>query len=179
MTRLRRMWGDGWAVVRARWYLRRADTLGSRVRLRGRPVVVNDGRLIVGDRVQLVSTVATLELATAEGGTIEIGSRTLVNYGTAISAGELVRIGPRCLIGTHVIMMDNDFHRIEPDRRLARPDSRPILIGENVWIGARCIIMGGVHIGDDSVIGAGSVVTRDIPSRSVAAGNPARVLRSL
>lgn len=64
----------------------------------------------------------------------------------------------------------NDFNIIEAE---------PIYIGKNVWITSRCIILGGVRIGDNSVIGAGSVVTKDIPANCLAAGNPARVIRYL
>ncbi|MGE3328624.1 MAG: acyltransferase, partial [Acidimicrobiia bacterium] len=133
---------NGRAVMAAQWYLRSA-TIGTRVRLRGRPVVHNWGEMIIGDRTQLVSTVATLELVAYEGGRLEVGERTLLNYGTSITAASTVTIGARCLIGTHVTIMDNDFHRLEPDRRLERPDSRPISIGENVWLGTRVIVLGG------------------------------------
>jgi acetyltransferase-like isoleucine patch superfamily enzyme len=167
------------SVVAARWYLRRADSVGTRVRVRGRPMVTNNGRMVVGQRVQLISTAARLELVSRAGGLLEIGDRTLVNYGGSIAAAELVRIGPRCLIGPHVLIMDNDFHRIEPERRLEWPESRPIIIGENVWIGARVVVLAGVTIGDDSCIGAGSIVTEDIPPRVFAAGVPARVIRHL
>ena len=76
---------NGRAVLRARWHLRGA-TVGSRVRLRGRPRVHNAGTLIVGERVQLVSTVATLDLETGPEGILRIGPRTLINYGTSIAA---------------------------------------------------------------------------------------------
>ena len=153
--------------------------MGSRVRLRGRPSIDNKGRMVIGSRVQLVSTIATLELVAMEGGTLEIGDRTLVNYGCSIAAAERVRIGQRCLIGTHAIIMDNDFHRVEPERRLEWPDSRPIIIEDNVWIGARVIVLAGVTIGEGSCIGAGSVVNAAIPPRSMAVGVPARVIREL
>jgi maltose O-acetyltransferase len=176
---IRQMWNDGWSVLAARWHLRRATSVGTRVRLRGRPLVSNHGRMVIGSRVQLVSTAATLELVSLPGGTLEIGERTLVNYGGSIAAAESVRIGARCLIGTHAIIMDNDFHRIEPERRLERPESRPIVIEDNVWLGARVIVLGGVTIGEGSCIGAGSVVNGDIPPRSLAVGVPARVIRTL
>jgi maltose O-acetyltransferase len=77
------------------------------------------------------------------------------------------------------MMLDNDFHRVEPERRLERPPSAPIVIGENVWVGAHVIVMSGVTVGDDSCIGAGSVVTADVPPRTLVAGVPARVIREL
>jgi maltose O-acetyltransferase len=173
------LWNDGRAVAAARWYLRHADSVGERVRLRGRPSITNLGRMTIGPRVQLISTMATLELVTLEGGTLEIGERTLVNYGGSIAAAERVSIGKECLIGTHAIIMDNDFHRIEPERRREWPESKPIVIEDNVWIGARSIVMTGVTIGTGSCVGAGSVVTRDVPDRTLVAGVPARAIRTL
>ena len=175
----RELWAKGHTSLRAQWYLRSATDVARTVRLRGKPSVDNKGKLIVGDRVKLVSTVATLELATGPEGTLEIGERTFVNYGTSLSAMLLVKIGPRCQIGTYCLLMDNDFHRVEPERRLERPESAAIVLVENVWLGGRVIVMSGVTIGEGSVIGAGSVVTRDIPPRTVAAGVPARVIREL
>ena len=178
-SRARQNWDDARAVVRARWYLRDAEHVGARVRLRGRPHVSVDGRLLIHERVQLVSTVAALELAVGDGATLEIGARSLVNFGTSLVALDRVTIGPRCLIGTHCLVMDTGFHELDPDRRLDRPAPRPVTIGENVWLGARVIVMPGVTIGDDSAVGAGSVVTHDVPPRTLVAGVPASVIRAL
>ena len=176
---IQRGWSDVRAVVRAHRHLRHAAHIGSRVRLTGRPRVVTRGELIVHDRVQLVSTVATLELVAEAGGTLEIGAGSLVNFGCSLVAFERVTIGPRCLIGPHCMVMDTPFHVVDPERRLDVPPSEPISLGENVWLGARVIVMPGVSIGADAAIGAGSVVTRDVPQRVFAAGVPARVIRSL
>lgn len=176
---LGQLWHNGPAVLRARWYLRHATTLGPRVRVWGRPVVQNAGSLLVHDRARLVSTIATLELAVGQSATLEIGARTFINYGCSIGASELITIGPRCSIGTYVIIMDNNYHRLEPERRDERPPSAPIVLEENVWLGARVIVLPGVTIRAGSAIGAGSVVTRDIPARSLAVGQPARVIRDL
>lgn len=177
--RLGSVWSDGWAVARAYWYLRGATQLGKKVRVWGRPSVQARGALIVRDRVRLVSTIATTELVAGPGGTLELGESAFINYGCSIAANLLVRIGPMCSLGTHVIIMDNDFHQIDPERRNERPESRPIILEENVWVGARAIILRGVTIGAGSVIAAGSVVTRNVPPRVVAAGMPARVIRTL
>jgi maltose O-acetyltransferase len=171
-------WSDVRAVLRAHWYLRGAD-VGTRVRLWGRPSVKNSGSLVVGDRARLDSTVATLELATGPTGRLEIGESAFINYGCSIAANQLVRIGARCNIGTYVIIMDNDFHRLEPERRNEPPESAPIVLEENVWLGARVIVTRGVTIGAGSVVGAGAIVTRDVPARSLAVGVPARVVRRL
>jgi maltose O-acetyltransferase len=177
--RLRYVWDQGRSVVNARWSLRHADVVGSRARLRGRPIVRNEGRMLIGERVQLLSTVATLELVTEPDGLLEIGDRTLVNFGCSLVATEHVRVGARCHIGPYTMMLDNDYHRVEPERRLERPPSRPIVVEDNVWIGARVIVLPGVTVGEDSCIGAGSVVTADVPRRTLVAGVPARVIRQL
>lgn len=76
-------------------------------------------------------------------------------------------------------MMDNDFHSLKPERRTEQPDSAPIILEENVWIGARVIVLRSVTIGRGSVVGAGSIVNRDISPRSLAVGVSARVIRKL
>ena len=167
------------AVLQARWSLRRADRVGERVRVRGRPAVTNHGHMLIGDRVQLVSTIATLELVCEKGGTFVIGERTLVNFGGSLVATELLRIGARCQIGPYAMLLDNDYHRIEPERRLERPPSAPIVVEDNVWLGARVIVIAGVTIGADSCVGAGSVVTADVAPRSFVAGVPARFVRTV
>ena len=133
----------------------------------------------VGDHSRIVSTTATTELATGRGGVLEIGERVFINYGCSISANQSVRIGDRCSLGTHVIIMDNDYHRTDPERRDELPPSAPVVLEANVWLGARVIVLKGTTVGRDSVIGAGSVVTRDIPPRCVATGVPARVIKEL
>jgi acetyltransferase-like isoleucine patch superfamily enzyme len=75
--------------------------------------------------------------------------------------------------------MDTPFHELDPDRRLARPRTSPIDIGENVWLGARVMVMPGVTIGRDAAVGAGSIVTSDVPPRTLVAGVPARVIKEL
>lgn len=177
--KLRELWDDGWAVIRARWYFRRANEVGPKVRVWGRPHVRNWGRMVIGGRLRLVSTVATVELVAMPGATIEIGENTFINYGTSIAAKQLIRIGADCSIGTQVIIMDNNYHHLEPERRNEPPDSAPVILEENVWIGARAIILPGVVIGRDSVIGAGSVVTKSVPPRALVAGVPAKVIRFL
>lgn len=173
------MFDDVLRVVRARWFLRSASQLGPRVRLRGRPRIAVKGDLVIGDRVQFESAVARLEIGVGPGARMEIGERTLVNYGCSIVALDRVTIGERCLIGTHCLVMDTPFHGVDPDRRLDPDPPEPVTIGDNVWLGARVVVTPGVTIGDDSVIGIGSIVTKDIPPRSLAVGAPAEVVRTL
>lgn len=170
---------DGMAVVRGRVFLRRATTLGSLVRLWGKPRLVNDGTMTIGEKVRLGSKVAPIELVAGPGAELVIGSRTFINFGSSIVAMQKIHIGADCQIGPHCIVMDNAFHRVEPERRNEPAESNPIMIGDNVWLGARAIVLPGVTIGNGSVIGAGSVVTKDIPARTLAAGVPAKVIKSI
>jgi len=128
-----------------------------------------------GDRVRLVSTVARLELVTLPGGVLEIGNNVFINYGSSLVASDRVTIGNDCLIGTHVMVMDCDFHRVED--KAWDTTGVPVVLEDRVWLGNRAIVLKGVTIGHDAVIGAGSVVTRDVPPRTVVAGSPARAIR--
>ena len=173
------MFREGRAVLRARTQLRSAERLGPRVRVWGRLAVGNYGRLVIGDRVRLVSTLAPLELSVGEEATLEIEDGVFINHGGSIAAMKSVFIGKNATIGPHCLILDNEFHRLEPERRSERPESRPVRIEENVWLGARVIVLPGVTIGAHTVVGAGSVVTKSLPERVVAAGVPARVIRAL
>lgn len=102
--------------------------------------------------------------------------------GGSIVAAEQVEIGNSVLVGANVIIADTDFHPISAEERQRDAQAgavRPIVIEDNVFIGANSIVLKGVRIGAGSVIGAASVVTFDIPPNVVAAGNPARPLRNL
>jgi acetyltransferase-like isoleucine patch superfamily enzyme len=179
MARLSEVRAHGPAVLRARWELRHVTRLGTRVRLYGHPVVTNNGTMWIDDRVRISSTVATTELVSEPGGLLHIGEGVFVNHGTSIAASRLVRIGAETQIGSHCMLIDNAFHHVDPARRNERPPSEPIELGRNVWLGARVIVLPGVTIGEDSAVGAGSVVTKDVPPRTLVAGIPARPIRSI
>ena len=106
------------------------------------------------------------------GGRIEIGNRVFINYGASISAHQRVRIGDGCQLGSYACLMDNDYHCVEDRTRAG--ESKPIVLGRNVWLGVRVIVLKGVTIGDHAVIGAGSVVNRDVPDYALMVGVPAR-----
>lgn len=110
---------------------------------------------------------------------IRVGERFFANFGLTILDEATVTIGNDCFIGPHV-QIYTACHSTDPSERNSRREwAKPVTIGHNVWIGGNVTILPGVTIGDNCTIGAGSVVTRDIPANTVAAGNPARVLRSL
>ncbi len=102
--------------------------------------------------------------------------------GGAIVCEARITIGDRVTVGANTVIADTDFHPLDPVRRYEAPldgATRPVVIEDDVFIGMQCLVLKGVTIGQGSVIGAGSVVTRDVPPHSIAAGNPARVLKSL
>jgi len=87
-------------------------------------------------------------------------------------------IGDDVMIGPNVSLITSG-HPLQPSRRRAATTGKPIVIGRNVWIAAGAIVIGGVRVGDDAVVAAGAVVTKDVPAGALVAGNPARVLRAL
>ena len=109
---------------------------------------------------------------------IEIGSNFYSNHNLTIVDVCKVTIGDNVLIAPHV-MISTGTHPIDPIERQKTEYGSPITIGNNVWIGGNVSVLPGVTIGDNCVIGAGSVVNRDIPANSVAVGNPCRVIRTI
>lgn len=110
---------------------------------------------------------------------IEVGKNFFCNYNCTILDVGKVRIGDNCLFAPNVSIYTAG-HPIHPDcRNTGYEYGIDVTIGNNVWIGGNTVICPGVTIGDNTVIGAGSVVTKDIPSWTVAAGNPCRVLREI
>ncbi len=107
------------------------------------------------------------------------GSRTFANWGLIALDVAKITIGDDIQIGPNVQLL-TATHPTKPDPRRAKwESSKPITIGHNVWLGGGVIVCPGVTIGDNSVVGAGAVVTRNLPENIVAVGNPARVIRSL
>jgi maltose O-acetyltransferase len=113
------------------------------------------------------------------GSYITVGARTFVNFGAVfldvapITIGEDVQMGPN-------VQLLTPTHPLEPGPRRAKWEAaKPIAIGDNVWLGGGVIVLPGVTIGENTVVGAGAVVTKDLPANVVAVGNPARVIRQL
>lgn len=110
---------------------------------------------------------------------ISLGDRAYFNFGATILDVAPVKVGAGFMAGPHVQLL-TATHPVAWQDRLKGPElARPITIGEGVWLGGGVIVCPGVTIGDHAVVGAGSVVTRDIPPEVVAAGNPCKVLRPL
>lgn len=163
---------------------RHGVTLKGKVR-GNRVVLLNRGRITLGHNVglnsfpdgQLHRCVLKTYTDTAE---ISIGEHVKVN-GAMIYAREHVSLGDYCLLGPGVVIIDNDSHPpvLDAIERRQAPPSAPVRIGNNVWIGMRSLITKGVSIGDNAIIAAHSVVTRDVPANTLVGGNPARVIRQL
>jgi acetyltransferase-like isoleucine patch superfamily enzyme len=168
--------GKALAALNARWHLRHATRLGKRVTLSGWPKVVNDGQMTFGERVRLDSTVARMELVSLPGGHLEIGNNVFINYGSSLVSSKHVKVGNDVLIGTHVMVMDCDFHRVED--KAWDTSGEAIVIEDRAWLGNRSMVLKGVTVGHDAVVAAGSVVTSDVPPCTVVAGVPAKGVRS-
>ena len=127
----------------------------------------------VGDNVWLNSP-----LAAAVGKYVSIGEGTYANMNLTLIDDWKITIGKNVLIGPNVTICTTG-HPIHPAHRLDGMYSFPVTIGDNVWIGGNVFILPGVAIGENSVIGAGSIVNKDIPANVVAVGNPCKVLREI
>jgi maltose O-acetyltransferase len=113
---------------------------------------------------------------------VEIGENSWINNNfSAISERGLISIGRDCLIGHDVYIIDSDFHLLDPDLRHTggKSQSQPVIIGDNVFVGSRVTILKNTHIGEGSVVAAGSIVSGEFPPRSLIAGNPAKLARRL
>ncbi|MFL5582817.1 MAG: HAD-IIIC family phosphatase [Gemmatimonadaceae bacterium] len=174
-ARLAKGWRYVAALARARRALRSADRLGRRVRTVGRPIVRNDGRLVIGDDVVINSTFSPVELRAFAGGEVAIGSGVAINYGTLIAAASAVRLGDGVSLGPYCILAD---HEREPADG-AETGAAPIDVGDGVWLAGRVTVLPGSRIGPGTVVAAGSVVSGELPGGVVAAGIPARVLRRI
>jgi acetyltransferase-like isoleucine patch superfamily enzyme len=147
------------------------------------------GAVTIGNHV---SCYAGCSFAVGANGQCTIGDFTLLN-GALIMAEDKIEIGSHCLISWNVGIADSDFHPLDPAQRLIeaqalapffkgrppRPKLKtlPVKIADNVWIGMNAVILKGVTIGENSVVAAGSVVTKSVPPDTVVAGNPAVVVK--
>ncbi len=186
-----RSWHAAIRLLRSIWFAirprpGRVDCNG-RIRLNVSLHCDGQGHVVLGDGVSFgyglaskVGSGAVRLQARGRESLIKIGTETSFSNEVQIFAERSVTVGSRCLIGDSVLIVDSDFHDLSPESRHSGPATiEPVVIEDNVFIGSRAIILKGVTIGQDSVIGAGSVVTRSIPPRTVAAGNPAKVIRPL
>jgi acetyltransferase-like isoleucine patch superfamily enzyme len=112
-------------------------------------------------------------------GVVQIGDKTVLGQECTISAYKRVRIGEQCVIADRAMFIDFDHGVVEVERPIRQQGiyTRDVEVGSNVWIGYGACILRGVRVGDNSIVGTNSVVTRDVPANAVVAGVPARVVR--
>lgn len=165
---------------------------GRRWRILGMPIIQRyRGSLIeLGDGLELRSWYSAnpaapnhpVVLATrSAGAVIRIGQNCGLTGATLVAA-ERIEIGDHVLIGANATIVDTDFHPLDPQRRrrdILNGRHRPVVIEDDVFVGMGSFVLKGVRIGRGSVVGAGSVVSRDVPPSVVVAGNPAYVIRKL
>lgn len=158
-------------------YLRAVDEVGQGVRTLGRPRIENFGRMVIGDGTLLRSVNVPVELATGDGAELVIGRDVRLNYGVSIGVMRQVQLGDRVRVGPYAMIIDSEFHDLYDREKRATP--RPVVIEDDVWIGAKASVLPGVHIGRGSVVGTAAVVTSDVPPFTVVAGVPAREVKRL
>jgi acetyltransferase-like isoleucine patch superfamily enzyme len=186
------------AYLSARFSSRVIVMRGTRFRLdRGATISVARGsRLILGISTRHAGTPCTLRMRSGarltvhgdaeifrgttvligDNAHLELGDKSYINFNSTVTCFEHISVGSGCAISWNTNMFDGNAHELVVDGT-PRPRTQPVVIGNEVWIGAGATIMSGVTIGDGAVVAASSVVTADVPSATVAAGNPARVVR--
>lgn len=176
-----------------KFYLKRKKvSYGDNLTINGKILWYVEGKCVLGDNVRINSSPEynpsgggyITAFNVQKGAELKIGNKVGMSH-TAISVVERVEIGDNVLIGTNCMIADTDFHPLDADIRRERPNdltetkSAPIIIEKDVFIGARSIILKGVTIGEGSIVGAGSVVTKDIPSGEIWGGNPAKFIKKV
>jgi acetyltransferase-like isoleucine patch superfamily enzyme len=182
-----------WRTIPAR--LRRAGVeVDVRAAFQGMPIVsmTPNSRIVIGRGATLCSDSRYTALGVNHPvvlRTLRAGAMLTIGADTGVSGGSIcaamsVTIGAGCLIGANVTIVDTDFHATAPtarrhNDRLSDIAAAPVVIEDNVFLGTGAIVLKGVRIGRDSVVGARSVVAHDVPAGVIVGGNPARVLKRL
>lgn len=134
-------------------------------------VCVNNGTISIGDFFES----KRFAYISSQGGNLKIGDHVFLNQNVSITCLNQIDIGDRVLIANNVVIVDHDHDYLNG----VGYNTSPVRIGNDVWIGANTIILKGVHIGDGSVIAAGSVVTKDVNTDTLVAGTPAREVKKI
>jgi acetyltransferase-like isoleucine patch superfamily enzyme len=154
----------------------KTSAVGRLGRISGKLSVRNKGRFYVGRNVSFHAKPLPSSVSVEKEAELWVGDNVFFNYGLDIGCTTSIRIGSNTIIGPMVNIIDTNFHPVDMDDR---SQGKSIVISDNVWIGRGAVILPGVTIGANSVIAAGSVVTRDIPANVLAGGTPAKVIREL
>ena len=117
------------------------------------------------------------EIVILDGGVVEVGNNSYMND-SLIQCESRIVIGDNCAIAGGVIIQDTDFHPTFDENGVQKSHTKPVTIGNHVWICSNSIVLKGVTIGDGAIIAAGAVVTKDVPSKCMVGGNPAKIIRT-
>jgi acetyltransferase-like isoleucine patch superfamily enzyme len=180
------------SLIKARLSGRKTCRLDEGARLAWEATIANHQPSSDAIRIGANSLVLGQLLTFAHGGRIALGEWCYVGQNSRIWSGASITIGNYVLIAHNVMIMDNFTHPIDHLARRAHARAtignrhaetvdlgdRPVVIGDDVWIGANAVIMRGVNIGDRAIVSAGSVVRHDVPADAVVAGNPAAIVRA-
>jgi len=168
--------GLGMNLIKTRYYLRKLNSIGGMAFTHGRPKILNRGTFKIGTLVRFVSTIQRVLIDVDKDAELTIGNNCRIN-GVNISVQHKVIIGNNCRIAPHTIIMDSDHHDVVD--RIKTGKVKAIIIEDDVWIATRSMILKGVTVGKGAVVASGAVVTKDVPPYSVAAGVPAKVIKTL
>lgn len=164
--------GAPFQIVRAQLALR--GHAGALTRMAGgRPLIDGPGEVHIGRRGIINSRYAPVKFETEPGASITVGSNAVINFGTAIAAGQSVHIGDHVTIGPYCIIDDRER------RSPTETHPRAIVIGDHTWLASRVVVESGCTIGCGTVIGAGTIVSEDVPDHVVYGGSPAQVIRAV
>jgi acetyltransferase-like isoleucine patch superfamily enzyme/glycosyltransferase involved in cell wall biosynthesis len=176
-------------VLRFFWYepLFRGQcaSIGPGFRMERLPYITGRGRIVIGEGVRLSGKSGIAFSTRAEDEpSLTVGDGTFIGHECSFGVASSITIGRHCLLAGRVTIRDFDGHPLDAVLRRTGgptpPDAiRPVVIGDDAWIGSGATILKGVRIGDRAVVGSGAVVTSDVPSDCVVAGNPARVVKTL
>ena len=155
--------------------------------------IINNSKLVDAIKIGSFSHIQGELLTFGDGGNIEIGSHCFIGEGTKIWSAHAISIGDRVLISHCVNIFDNITHPLDPRKRHLQfmeivnsgnlksvdLEEKTVSIEDDVWIGCMSIVLRGVTLGEGAVIGAGSVVTKDVPPYTIVGGNPARSIKKI
>ena len=161
----------------------RCTSVGKKLKTDGDiPLISGSGDIIIGNNVRIGNRCSWILSSNLHNHPrLVIGDNTTINYLTGISVEEKVEIGNNCVIAGETMIFDNNSHGLnfENGRKMTIDDVSPIKIEDHVWIGMRSFILKGVTVGKGSVVGACSVVTKDVPPMTMVGGNPAKILKEI
>jgi acetyltransferase-like isoleucine patch superfamily enzyme len=180
-SKTQKNWRGFWRLKKLgiEWQLKDVQKIGSEIELAGPVIIKNAGTIDIGNQVIMDASwhkPIYLSLASPEA-KLTIENNAFINYGAEISLMKEVFIGAYSMISIDCLIYDTDWHSLDGlDHDVP---AEPTRIGRGVWLGARTIVLKGVTIGDNTVVAANSLVTKDLPDHVLAGGCPAKVIRPI